>query len=335
MVDKTKIFKYCYHALFLLLIIAFIYGLPYHIEYVKAQSMAKTGLLDQHVYLDKNLAKTFPNYDTNSIQTAVEGFIAKNNYNVSAYMLNLRNGANFGINEKEGSFPASLNKLPLAMLIMEEVEAGRFKLNTKIAIDVSVIPEEYQSDITADYYRQNQKLPIHTLLENLLQKSDNSAFWILLSLVSEAKLDNLLDYFSIDPAGTMSYDRSIQYAGKKGPKSLANIFSSLYFSNVLEPDHSEYLLGLLANTTFDMAKLADLPATAKVAHKYGSYKEAKIFQDCGIIYYEKTRTLYCITVRNQDEDSAASTTASIVQALQKSTAQKRELLDVFAEIGHI
>ena len=335
MVDKIKILKYCQFVLLIVLIIVFIYGIPAHITYAKAQSMAKTGLLDPHVYLDKTLAKTFPNYDTNSIRTAVENFIADNNYNVSVYMLNLRNGANFGINEFDGSFPASLNKLPLAILLIEEVEAGRFNLDTKISIDMSVIPDEYQSDITAEYYRQHSVLPLHTLIENMLQKSDNSAFWILISLVKDTDLTNLLDYFEIDSAGALDYGASLQFAGKKGPKSLANIFSSLYFSNVLEPENSEYLLQLLTKTTFDMARLAELPASAKVAHKYGSYREAKIFQDCGIIYYKKTRTLYCIAVRNQDEQDAISTTASIVNALQKSTAQRRELLNVFVETGRI
>src|SRR3989338_6115470 len=108
------------------------------------------------------------------LKLAIKKHIEDNNVTASVYVVKLRDGASFGINTTQGYSPASLNKVPLAMAIMQKVERG--------------------------------ELTLDTLLE--IQESDNTAQRVLLRQMNQQELDFLLtyvDYYSLDIA-TMEGD---------------------------------------------------------------------------------------------------------------------------------
>ncbi len=69
---------------------------------------------------------------------------------------------------------------------------------------------------------------------------------------------------------------------------------------MLTPEHSEYILEQLVNTSFDIRKIAELPENVTVAQKFGVfYTDAKQYMhSCGIIYLGEPRFFYCVMTKD-------------------------------------
>ncbi len=275
------------------------------------------------------------------LRDSMEKFFAENKLDAAVYVVNMRNGVNLGINENEGAFPASLNKIPVSIVVMREVEKGNLKLDTKIPIDIDKIQSNTvifstNSDVIrltqdeGDIYKNNKELTVRELLENMLKKSDNNALRLLTAQIDREDLLEFYSYVDVDAYGSYDYSKSGQRNRLLSAKALSNIFLSLYHSTILEPENSQYILSLLADTTFDARKIAMLPPYTKVAHKFGAYDDAKtehLFRDCGIIYSGKSRILYCIVIKNQEKDEAIRMTGRLIRAIHSYVIDNEITLD--------
>ena len=180
---------------------------------------------------------------------------------------------------------------------MQKVESGNISLDTKVQIK-----DEDRTSSYGELYRSAEnEVTIRKLLERMLVDSDNTALRILLRQIDFKDLQFVLDYYGLDI-------KVVNLTGSKhvdliSAKSIGNILSSLYFSTVLEPENSEYLLALLSQASFDVRNFSGIPKETRIAHKFGEnyYKENKFFHDCGIIYAESKRILYCIMTKGMDE----------------------------------
>src|SRR3989344_9559300 len=225
------------------------------------------GLLSPRVYSGLLEPKSFLIMNYAPLKENIEPFIRKNNISASVYVENLRSGALAGIDERISYPPASLNKVPTAMLIMKQVEKGELSLNQMIPIK-----DELRSNAYGDLYKTPEKeLELKVLLEAMLKESDDTAYKILREYIKEEDRGLLLaylDYYSEDSVGSKELGEESDF-GIVTPKSMYNLFSSLYLSTVLEPKDSEYVLSLLTNTSFDVKKYAMLPEDVIVAQKFG------------------------------------------------------------------
>lgn len=66
------------------------------------------------------------------IEAEVKNFNA--DQNIAIFLQDIRTGAWLGINEKEGFTPASLSKVPIAMVILKKVDRDEIKLTDTIEI---------------------------------------------------------------------------------------------------------------------------------------------------------------------------------------------------------
>ncbi len=325
MVDKIKALLFVQTALIIILL-AFLL-LHIHIS-ARSLSANRYDLLSLATRYDPDETRASV-ISFEPLRDSMEQFFAENKLDAAIYVVNLRNGVNMGINENEGAFPASLNKVPVAITVMREVEKGNLKLDTKIPIDLDKLQSNTvifrtNSDVIrltqdeGDIYKNNKELSVRVLLENLLKRSDNNALRILTTLIDKEDLMIFYSYVDIDAYG--SYDYLASRPGNRllSARVWSNIFLSLYHSTILEPKNSEYVLSLLADTTFDARKIADLPRQVKIAHKFGMYDDANtehLFRDCGIIYSGKSRTLYCIIIKNQEQGEAIRMTGRLIKAI--------------------
>lgn len=289
----------------------------------------KEGLLSQRVYSGLLEPKSFLIVSFAPLKEKIQNYITKNNLNVSVYVENYRNGVWMGINERTGFFPTSMNKLPVAVLTMRNIEEGVLNLDTMLEIK-----DSDRTDSSGELYKTKEKqLPVRILLEKLLKESDNTALRILLHNVNLGDLQFVLDYYGID----INVDYQKQQRDKKPdlitPKAMSNLFSSLYFSTVLEPANSEYLLSLLTDTVFDIKKIADLPDEVEVAHKFGEnyYGNNKFFHNCGIMYIDETRIFYCIMTKDMDGEQVIQTIGIIVNEIYHYVEDTKARLNAYKE----
>lgn len=167
----------------------------------------------------------------------------------------------------------------------------------------------------SELWTAQKTVSIRFLLEKMLINSDNIAIKILLRYIDPAELGLAVKYFSID--------LNVYYNAKKAPsagvtpQTVSNVLLGLYKSNLLTQENSEYLLSLLSRVEFNMVQYAGLPENVKIAHKFGDnyYNGKKIFHDCGIMYLEKNRILYCIMTKGLERENAMERTRKLIRAI--------------------
>lgn len=267
----------------------------------------KTCLISPAVSIsDSNQANQGLIFNFKPLQQDIQDFLDSNGLNssVSLYVVNLRDSTSFGIGANNAYGAASLNKLPIAIIIMKKIELGEFTMDTYLPI----YSRDRDSGSGSLYNYTGNQMQIRDLLFYMLTQSDNTASKVLGEQITINDLQGLSSYLNL-------YTQDINYTTNSTiyvtPKSEANVLTSLYLSSDLKPEDSEYLLSLLTNQTgdkFNVAYVAELPSNATIADKYGEYyfNNEKELHDCGIMYLGSERILYCIMTRNLDLTTASS-----------------------------
>jgi len=284
-------------------------------KYPMLSSRISAGLLQPQSFLILNFEP---------LKKDINNYIADNNLNLSLFVENLRDGASFGINANKAFEPASLNKLPIAIIILREVEEGKLALGKPLTIK----PEFRDNESGNLFATQINEMSIRDLLHYMLAESDNTAFKTLGSQVTLKDLQGLSFYLNY-------YNRDIDYTSATNnvfeisPKSTANLFLSLYLSTVLEPEDSELILEELANSTFDIKKYANLPANLTIAHKYGVHftTNSSSFQDCGIMYIQDSRIFYCIMNSGLERDKTINAVGTVLNKIYNYIIEAKKIKD--------
>ena len=305
-------------------------------EYANQQNIQKinysSGLLSPRIYSGILEPRSFLITNFEPLKQGIQSYLQEQNINASIYIENLRNGVNIGINEDEGYFPASLNKLPIAILIMQKIEDGKLSLDSNLSIEDNDRTDSYGTL----YLTKEKQLPVRVLLEKMLRESDNTAFSVLFEHVDRSDLARLLDYYSIKENAEYPFRRLEYESGTNlvTPILMYNIFSSLYLSTVLYAQDAEYILSLLTKTTdFDINARAELPDNVPVADKFGEYylDNDKLFHDCGIMYVGASRIFYCIMTKDLEPDDAKEAIGYIVNHIYNYVVDTRARLDVYRD----
>ena len=290
------------------------------VMYIVIPERQPTGLLSQRVYTGLLEPKSYliMNYET--LHGELQSFIEKSRLNASVYVVNMRDGASMGINEEEFYPTLSLSKVPLAILILKQVEEGKLSMNQVIAI-----PESARDNRSGDMYVSNiRNATIKYLIEKMLKDSDNTAYFTLSGLQdNENYLTLFWQYMGLFPNEDEKKNAFVS------PKSMYNIFSSLYLSTLINAEHSEYILSLLTDTNFKIKKYAQLPDDVIVSQKYGYGAEGSstYFHSCGIMYIQEMRVFYCIMIR--DNEQAPQAIGIILNRIYTYSKEAREEWDTY------
>ncbi len=255
-----------------------------------------------------------------SLKKEMEIEIQKQNGTVSIELTNLGTSASLSINPKEQYFPASLNKLPIAIAILKKVEREQLNYTTPILIN------QESKDMTRGIGLANiTSVPLQTMLQLDLQFSDNTAHTSLLKYVTTEDVNTILDssdYFQIydNPEHISQLDPEIT------TKSMYPIFTSLFFSTSLDPANSELLLSFLTNTTFQIKTFTTNAKNITIAQKYGSapYQNHQYFHSCGIMYLPKNPTFFCILTKDMTPNQAATLIGKIVDMTHTYTMNQTD-----------
>ena len=301
----------------------------YYLEENKIEKARNNGLLSQRIYSGLLEPKSFLIVNFAGLKENIQSYIIKNKLNASVYVENFRNGAYTGINEKNGFFPASLIKLPVAILITKKIENGELSFDTMLEIKDS----DRISSFGELYKTEEKQLPVRVLLEKMLKESDNTAFRVLVGEVDVEDFQLVLDYYNIEVNADFQDGKTAKHPNLLSPKAMSTLFSSLYFSTVLEPDNSEYLLSLLSDSAFNVGQAANVPNYITIAHKFGytHYGDFRYFHDCGIIYIDESRIFYCIMTKDLDEDTATEAIGVIVNEIYKYVVESKARFEAYKE----
>lgn len=277
------------------------------------------GLLSPRVYqgILQEESKLLFNFEP--LEEAIKEYISKKDETISVYLINARDSSALSINNEIQYEPASLNKLPLAIAILNKVEKGELNLN-----DILEIKDENRDASSGELYKiENKEKTIDELLREMLVNSDNTAYKVLVEQVTKEEIEKLsyyLDYYQ--------YNELSKYYTVNA-ESNVRLFSSLYLSTVLKKENSEKILSYMTDSTLDIHKISGIPEDIKVSHKFANYyqKGEQYFHDCGIMYLENSRMIYCIMTKDISGVEAEQIIGSIVHSIhQYVTKSKNQII---------
>jgi len=272
------------------------------------------GLLSSRIYSGILSPESHLIFDFKPLKDDLNNYLNKNKINISVYVMNIRDGAEMGINENDEYEPASLNKLPIAVVVLRKIENGELSMDESLPILASDVDNR-----SGELYKKGySSLPVRTLLDYMLSDSDNTAFHVLSRQVTLKDLESLSEYLNyyndyINSSSSVFHQNIYTLT----PKSTSHIFLSIYLSTFLQPEASEFILNSLTKTSYDIKKYANLPSDVIVSQKYGAYyvDDKKFFHSCGIMYMQDSRIFYCVMTKQIDEDKAKQVIGDLVNKI--------------------
>ena len=239
---------------------------------------------------------------------------------VAVYFRDLNNGPWFGIDERTQFEPGSLLKLPIAMSFYYWDQRHRGVLESTIDLTDPKSQERFVVSNNADPSQKRIEPSVYTvrdLIGIMLRDSSNVAADVLAEYEGRERMQKIFMDLGIEPpvpGGNYTTD----------VKTYGAFFRVLYNASYIGEVDSEELLTTLTQSTFRDGLVRGVPASVKVAHKYGTRIVGegghRQLHDCGIVYSEKTPYVLCIMTQGESMKKLESTIADISKIVYDGVA---------------
>ncbi len=208
---------------------------------------------------------------------------------IGIYIEYLNTGSNISVNNDAKFWPASLSKVPLALAVMGTIQRNIWTLDQVLTLE-----ENDRTDQSSSLYTHpvGTQFTVRRLLDELLIRSDNTAYRILLRNVPVSELNAVREGIGLEDLFTED--------GRVSAKEYARIFRSLYTASYLNRAQSEYLLEVLDKAEFNEFLSASVPDSVPFPHKYGLFPQAHTYNDIGIVYLEKRPYIIGVFIEGDD-----------------------------------
>jgi beta-lactamase class A len=266
--------------------IAVLIGLTFFVTRGASHSAdeAKYSLLARRIFL-QNRPDLIINFS--SLREELREYLASLDLKkYSFYFEYLPTGTSIKIYDDSELVAASLMKVFLVMNLYKAHELGRIDIDQEVTI-----PPELINEASGPLWKRGAgtRITLRQAAKITLEESDNTASQLLFTHV-DGKLKDEERIFSAADI-TPQLEKGNQ-AATINAKSYSSVFKCLYFSCFLELAHSQEILKMLSEASYDHRISAGVPSGVPVANKYGTY--SKVSQsDCGIVYVPKREYVLC------------------------------------------
>ena len=225
-----------------------------------------------------------------SILSLIDGHKASGTIaSASVYLRDFNSGSWITINENEKYSPGSLLKVPELIAFMKMNEKHPGILNKKIRFDRPLVSDKHTNFLSKSIVL-GQEYTIKELLSYMITYSDNNATLLLNQQIDVAVFNSVFTDLGL-PAPD---NKANQYPITAKDYSL--FMRALFNGSYLTIEDSEFCTSLLATCSFPEGMESGLPATVKMAHKFGEggFDNAPQFSESGIVYINNRA--YLLTV---------------------------------------
>ncbi len=207
---------------------------------------------------------------------------------LSIYFEVLNTGANVSVNPDLKIWPASLAKLPIAMVAMKKVEKGEWSLDTFFELK--------KEDIDQDsvLVEVGKKYTLKEIINSMLYLSDNSSWKILSRSLSDQEV--------MDIGNAVGLDELFVKDAKVSAKEYARLYRALYLAVYLNEENSQLLLDILTKNSFKDFLRSGLPKDFLFAQKWGTNTIVNAYSDSGIIYIEERPYILVVMLQSKLDD---------------------------------
>ena len=225
---------------------------------------------------------------------------------VGLSVVHIESGKTLSLNGNSQLPLYSVFKLPLAIAVLKDVEENHLRLDQKVQVTpAEIVPGAPENTAL---WQKPVELPIERLIEFSVSRSDNTSTDKLLQLIGGpgrvTERMRALDLQNLDIHLTVAeYVKSRQNPNVGSADDLAKLLVQLHLGKVLQPAHTNLLIGFMERATTGLHRLrGDLPSGTVVADKTGSGERdaatgmAKATNDVGIITLPSGRGHLAIAV---------------------------------------
>lgn len=219
----------------------------------------------------------------------------------SVYVVDLTSSFEMGLNETSMYDAASINKIPILAALYHEANEGNVDFSKTITMQ-----EQDRQDYGTGSMRYDPAgtvYSIRTLARLMIQKSDNTAAYILANHILNLK--DIQSY--IENLGTTQTD---MMKNTTSNRDIALLFRAMFEGKVANKAFTEEMIGLLKDTDFEDRLPALLPDAATVYHKIGTGVGA--VHDAGVVESSKAKYYIGIFTSNiLDEEQTSAEVAEV------------------------
>ncbi len=195
------------------------------------------------------------------------------------YFIDLDNGKYVNVGGDTPIAAASTIKIPIAVAFLQDIDAGKIKLNEKLPITKDVLASG-AGDIQ---YNQSQKeLSALTTLTKMMVISDNTATnMIIKRLGGKAVLNERFQQWSLTQTRIQNLLPDLEGTNTTTPHELATVLLKLNQGELVSLKSRDRLLGIMQQTKTRTLLPSGLEPDAIISHKTGDI--GKVLGDAGII----------------------------------------------------
>lgn len=239
-----------------------------------------------------NLLKSPPK-DLNQLIEQIKLLINKQKGVYSVYIYDLNRNKGVGINEETIFTAASINKVPILAGLYFEIQRGVIDPDKRITIQPGDI-QDYGTGILRSE-GPGGVYSLKTLAQFMMEKSDNTAAFILDQVVGDARIQELVTGWNMPQTDIVN--------NKTSNKDMATLFTKMYQGKIANQALSQEMIGFMDDSEFETRIPRLLPKGINIYHKIGS--EVGFIHDVGIVALPKNP--YYIGVLSSDitEDETA------------------------------
>jgi len=244
-----------------------------------------------------------PKNEVESLKKDVGDLIARNRGSYAVYFLSLSKDKSFGINQNGVYTGASVNKVPIIAVLYYLASKNKINLDEKVTIQQTDI-QDYGTGILR-YEKEGAVYSLRTLARLSLQKSDNTAIYVLLGKIGEETVQKTIKAWGLTQTDIANNKTSLT--------DIAILFQKIYNQEVLTSSLTKELLGFLTDTDIEDRIPRLLPENTIIYHKTGD--AIGTMHDVGII--KNKDTVFFLGVLTSDigdkEKEAQNTIAEIAK----------------------
>ena len=239
--------------------------------------------------------------DHDGFVAGLKAYLAAQGGQYSVFIQDINTGAEVGINEDTLLEAASVIKIPVALYVYQQSEAGKLNLDDQVELKSN----DFMGGTGTLYGRAKagDKYSYKDLVALLIQQSDNTAW---------QALNHALDAKNVDAyAGTIGAPDCDQWVDSCNGREIGAVLNSLARGKLLNGDDTQTILHLLETTVFNDRINYYLRGTL-VAHKVGM--DGGVINDAGVVFFNGDPVVISVFTTTDNADKGVQVIRDISRA---------------------
>jgi len=198
-------------------------------------------------------------------------------------VLDLNTGYAAGFNAARSMPAASTIKVPVMVEVFQQLAAGNFDLNHRVTLRAS--DKDYGSGELCDA-PVGTPYPVSTLLEKMIDISDNTATNMLIRLVGRRNINRQMNELGLAhthlAADVRTEGWGIRQTLRTSPADLVHLLALMARGELVDEWSSNEMIAILKADEYNTLLPEPLPGDVQIAHKTGSLFDT--LNDAGIVF---------------------------------------------------